>query len=301
MALVFGTAPWIGQIPVYVAQEKGFFEEEGLDFTLRNFSASGDYMAAFSAGSVDGLAPVSTEAIALAAAGQALKIVLIQSNSIGADGILAKDDVASIEDFLGKRIAVDTSGVSYFFLLQVLNEAGLSAEDVTIVNMDPGTAAAAFESNNVDVAVTYFPYLEQTAAEVSDGKIIYDSSRMPTAITDLYLFSEQYIEENPEAVQAFVNATLRGYQYAQENPEEANAIAAAAIEITPEEVEAALEGVEVASPEMNLEMVAQPDSETYIVKPLEDLADFLLAEEQIDNKPDISSLIDPQFIEAASF
>lgn len=302
MSLTLGTAPWMGQLPVYIAQEKGFYEEAGLDFTLRNFNASGDYMAAFASGNVDGLAPVSSEAITLAASGEDLKIVLIQSNSVGGDGILAKNDIASVADFSGKKIAVDTSGVSYFFLLQVLEEAGLSADEVSIVNMDPGAAAAAFESGNVDVAVTYFPYLQQAAAQATDGKIIYDSSKMPTAITDLYLFSAQYIEENPDAVQAFVNATLKGYQYAQENTKEAIAIAAAAIEITPEEVEEALKGVEVASPEMNLKMVAQPDSDVYIGGRLEDLANFLLAEEQIDAKPeDIAALIDPQFIEAASF
>ena len=302
MSMTMGTAPWIGQVPIYVAQEKGFYAEQGLDFTLRNFGTSGDYLAAFATGDLDGLSLVSAEALTLAAQGEDYKIVLIQDNSIGGDGILAKETIGSVADFKGKKIAADTSGVSYFFLLQVLKEAGLTEDDVSIVNMDPAAAAAAFLSNNVDAAVTYSPYLQQTADEVEDGKIIYDSSKMPTAIIDLYLFSTQYIEENAEAVQAFVNATLKGLQYLEENPEESFAIGASALELTPEEVEADLGGVALPNKETNLEMMTQADSELYVAQPLEDLADFLVAEEQVESKPDsIVGLIDPQFVQAASF
>lgn len=302
MSMTLGTAPWIGQLPLYIAQEKGFYEEQGLDFTLRNFGTSGDYLAAFVSGDLDSLSLVSSEALTLAAQGKDYKIVLIQDNSVGGDGILAKDDISSIADLKDKKIAADTSGVSYFFLLQVLEEAGLSEEDVSIVNMDPAAAAAAFLSNNVEAAVTYSPYLQQTADEVTDGEIIYDSSQMPTAIIDLYLFDTQYVEENPEAVQAFVNATLKGLQYIEENPEESYEIGARALELTPEEVATDLKGVALPDRDTNLAMMTQPDSELYVVSPLEDLADFLVAEEQVEAKPEnIANLIDPQFVQAASF
>lgn len=35
LAMSMGTAPWVGQMPLYIAQEKGFFTEEGLDFKDR--------------------------------------------------------------------------------------------------------------------------------------------------------------------------------------------------------------------------------------------------------------------------
>ena len=301
MSMTMGTAPWVGQVPLYIAMEKGFFAEQGLDFELRNFGTSGDYLSAFLSDNLDSVSLVSSEAVTLADSGKDFKIVLVQDNSVGGDGILAKDSVASIEDFAGKQIAVDTSGVSYFFLLQVLQEAGLSKDDVTIVNTDPAAAAAAFQSNSVEIAVTYAPYLQQAADAVADGRIIYDSSEMPTAIIDLYLFDAAYVEENPEAVQAFVNGIFMGLEFLETDEEEALEIGATALDVEPADVAADLEGVKLPDQETNIEMMTEPDSDLYVGEPLNELADFLLAEGQIESEvADLSTTLDPQFVEAAS-
>ncbi|MGD1895570.1 MAG: ABC transporter substrate-binding protein [Phormidesmis sp.] len=299
LAMSMGSAPWVGQVPLYIAQEKGFFEEEGLDFELSLFGASGDYISAFLGENIDSVAPVSSEAVLMKSQGKDFKIVLVQDNSVGGDGILARNGIESIEDFRGQQIAVDTTGVSYFFLLQVLKEAGLTKDDIEVVNADPAAAAAAFESGNVDIAVSYSPYLQQTDRAIEDGRIIYDSSQMPTAIIDLYLVDTAFIEENPAAVQAFVNAIFKGTQFMTDSPEEALEIGAAELEVTTEELASDLGGVKIPSVEDNLDMLARPDSDTYLVEPLSELAAFLLAEGQIETDPgDIASLIDPQFVEA---
>lgn len=302
MKMTMGTVPWIGQVPLYIAQEKGFYTELGLDLTLRNFGSSGEYMSAFASGNVDGLSPASTEAVTLQARGEDFKIVLIQDNSVGSDGILARNTITDIADFKGKKVAVDTAGVSYFFLLQVLQEAGLSKDDIIPIDMDPAAAATAFISNNVDIAVSYFPYLEQAEKEAENSRIIYDSSKMPTAIIDLYLFHTDYIAANPEAVQAFVNGTLKGLQFLQDSPDEGAKISATAIEIPPEEVTESLTGVTLPDKATNLEMLANAKSDLYVGKSLDELGSFLLAEGQIETKPeDASSIIDPQFVQAAAF
>jgi len=301
MSLSLGTIPWVGQVPLYVAQEKGFYEEAGLDFSLKIFSSNGEYMAAFLANQVDSISPVSSEAVVLKSQGKDFKITMVQDNSVGGDGILARDSITSIEDFKGKKIAVDTSGVSYFFLLQILKEVGLGKEDITAVNTDPTAAAAAFQSGSVDIAVTYAPYLQQTADAVTDGRIIYDSSKMPTAITDLYLFDTAYIESNLEAVQAFTNATLRGLQFLQDNRQEALEIGAAELDISTEDLDGDLKGVKLPDQATNMEMLGDPSSDLYLANSLQELSDFLLAEEQIESAPaDIAALLDPQFVEAAT-
>ncbi|MEL7510907.1 MAG: ABC transporter substrate-binding protein, partial [Cyanobacteria bacterium J06554_3] len=57
LTMSMGSAPWVGQLPLYIAQEKGFFAEEGLDFSLSLFGASGDYISAFSSDNIDSVAP----------------------------------------------------------------------------------------------------------------------------------------------------------------------------------------------------------------------------------------------------
>ena len=301
MSLSLGTAPWVGQVPMYIAQEKGFFAEEGLDFELRNFGDSGGYLSAFLANKLDSLSLVSSEAVTLLDQGKDYKIVLIQDNSVGGDGILAKDSITSIEDFKGKKVAVDTSGVSYFFLLQVLKEAGLTKDDITAINTEPSAAASAFQTGNVDIAVTYAPYLQEAADAVADGRIIYDSSKMPTAIIDMYIFDSAYVEKNPKAVQAFVNGIFKGMAFLKENPEEALKISAVALDVEPADVESDLKGVDLPDKETNLKMMTEADSDLYVVKPLKDLSDFLLSEDQIKSEPgDFAAVLDPQFVKASS-
>ena len=301
MSLTMGSIPWAGQVPMYIAQDKGYYEEEGLDFELRLFGAGNEYIAAFLSDQLDAVAPVTSEAVLMKSQGKDFKIVMVQDNSVGIDGILAKDDITSIEDFKGKKVAVETSAVGYFFLLQVLKEAGLSKEDVTAVNTEPSAAAAAFQSGNVDIAVTYAPFLQEAADATEDGRIIYDSSQMPTAISDLYVFDTAFVEENPDVVQAFVNATLRGVEYLKANPEEGIEIGAAVLEMEPADLESDLGGLELPDQAANLEMLAQPDSDMYLGQPLAELSAFLLSEGQIESDPgDLSTLIDPQFVEAAS-
>ena len=300
MAMSLGTAPWVGQAAMYVAQEKGFFAEQGLDFELRNFGDSGGYLAAFLADRVNSVSLVSSEAVLLKDQGKDYKIVLIQDNSVGGDGILARDSITNIEDFKGKKVAVDTSGVSYFFLLQVLKEAGLTKDDITAVNTDPAAAAAAFQTGNVDIAVSYAPYLQQAANAVEDGRVIYDSSRMPTAIIDMYIFDSTYVEENPEAVQAFVNGIFKGLQFLQTDRAEALEISAVALDVSAEDVAADLEGVKLPDRATNIEMLAQPDSDLYVAGPLTELAQFLKEEGQIESEAgDFAPLLDPQFVESS--
>jgi len=295
------TIPWIGLTPLYIAEDKGFFEEEGVALDLNTFSANGEALSAFVAGRLTAMSAVSSEVIIVKSQDKDFKVVMVEDNSVGADGILARDSVTDVADFKGKKVAVDQSGTSYFFLLQVLKEAGLTKEDITAINIDSAGAAAAYQSGNVDIAVTYAPFLQQADNEVSDGRIIYDSAKMPTAIIDMYLFDTAFVTENPEAVQGFVNAVFKGLDFLNNNREDGLAIAAARLEIDPEALESDLSGIKLPDISTNQAMITNPESDLYIMPSLTELADFLAEQGEIDTPPsDLSSIIDTQFVQAAT-
>ena len=299
-SISIGSTPWVGLSPLYIAQEKGFFAEEGVEVDLNIFSSNGDSLAAFTSGQLTALGAVSSEVVLIASQGKDFKVVMVEDNSVGADGILARDSVSSVADFKGKDVAVDTSGVSYFFLLQVLEEAGLSKDDIKSVNIDPAGAATAYQSGNVDIAVTYAPFLQQANEEVPEGRIIYDSAKMPTAIIDMFLFDSDLIASNPEAVQGFVNGIFKGLKFLTENEEEGLAIAAKAQEIEPDALASDLAGVKLPDPATNQQMLSQSDSDLYIMPSLQALAEFLVDQGELDAVPEsLAEIIDPQFVEAA--
>lgn len=295
-----GSTLWIGYTPLYIALEKGFLNEEGLNLDYKIFSGSAEADAAFAAGRLDGQNSVTSEVVALASRGQDYRIIMVADTSLGGDGILARNSVQDIADFRGKKVAVEQGGVSHYFLLQVLEEAGLKADDIQAINMTPDAAAAAYQASQTDIAVTYAPFLQKANQAQPDGRVIYDTSKMPTAIVDVYLFSPEFVEQSPQAAQAFVDGILKGIDFLDTNREEALAIAGKKLALSPEEVEAELKGVDLTSLENNIAMLGEPNSDLYLVPHMESLGEFLVSQGQIPQVPtDLPQRLDPQFVQSA--
>lgn len=293
-----GITTWIGNTPLYIAQEKGFFRELGLNLDIKVFQTVAQAFPAFTAGQLDAVAPVTSEVVSLADKGVDCRIVLVEDTSLGADVILARNSIQSVADFKGKKIAVELGGVGHFFILQALATAGLTEKDVELVNTPPDAAAAAYQAGNIDIAYSYSPYSDKANAEQPDGRTIFTSKEVPTAIADFYVFRTDYIEANPQAVAAFVEGTLKGLAFLQTNRPEGLAIMAKQLGITPEDLDQQLQGIQLPDLETNLEMLNNPNSDLYMLKPMNDMAAFLKEQGQIQTSPDLSQMLDPQFVQA---
>jgi len=137
--LALGITTWIGNTPIYIAQEKGFFKDQGLDLKLQVFETVAAGFPAYLSGRLQGLAPVTSEAVALASQGADFRVVVVEDTSTGADVILARNSIGSIKDFKGKKIGVELGGIGHFFLLQILTQAGLTESAIRSVEMSKYT------------------------------------------------------------------------------------------------------------------------------------------------------------------
>ncbi|PSB30453.1 ABC transporter substrate-binding protein [Stenomitos frigidus] len=298
VAASIGITTWIGNTPLYIAQEKGFFKDLGLDLKIKVFDTVAQAFPAFTSGQLDGLAPVTSEAVTLASKGVDFKIVTVEDTSVGADVILARNSIKSIKDFKGKKVAVELGGIGHFFLLQILAEAGLTGKDVTLVNTPPDAAAAAFQAGKVEIAYSYSPFSDKAIAAQKDGRVIYSSKQMPTAIADLYLFSSKFIQANPKTVAAFVEGNLKGVEFLATNRKEGLEIGAAKLKIKPEELDQQLKGIRIPDKATNIAMLGDASSDQYLLKPMTKLAAFLKDQGQIQTVPDLSKVLEPQYVTA---
>lgn len=292
---------WIGYVPLFVAIEKGFFNEGGLDLDYKIFSGGSEAEALFGAKRLQGIPNVTSQAIALLSKGQDYRIIQVANTSLGGDGILARNSITDITDFKGKEVAVELNVASHFFFLQVLKEAGLSETDVKINNLTPDAAAAAYQAGRVDIAVTYSPFLKQANDAQPDGRIIYDTSQMPTAIVDVYMFTPEFLASNPNAAQAFVKGIFKGREFLETNKDEAMEIGAKWLELTPENVETELQGVDLTSPENNVKMLADESSDIYLLHHMLELSQFLATQGQIPEsytEETLKQVLDPTFVQA---
>ncbi len=221
-------AVWVGYGPLFLAQQKGYFEAENVEVQLIRMEDPKESFPAMSAGRLDGIVSTIDTMIPHLKTGKEFQYVLALDDSAGGDGIVARKEIKSIRDLKGRRVAVQEGSVSQFFLNVLLRDAGLSEKDVQVVNMKPGDAGAAFVAGRVDAAVTWEPWLS-TGKTASHGHMLVDSSQTPGLITDVLVFRRDVIERRPREIQSVVNAWNKAVAYWERNRAESNAVMARAV------------------------------------------------------------------------
>jgi NitT/TauT family transport system substrate-binding protein len=288
-----GIQPWIGYGQWYVAEEQGIFDDLDLEVETVLLNTDADKTSAFASGRINAVNLATHTAMMLREQGVPLKIVAIEDYSTTADAMLAGPDVASVDDLAGKSVAYEQGSTSDLLLQAALEEAGLTIDDITPVPMAASDAGAALISGQVDVAITYEPYITTAMQDDAGLTNIYDGSDAPGLISDVLAVSEELIEDSPETVQALVDAWGKAVDSYNEDPEGAREIIANAVGEDTEALATAFDGVEY----FDLARNAEAFTGEYVDSVLP-LAESAATTAGLLTKPvDIDALYDSQFVE----
>jgi NitT/TauT family transport system substrate-binding protein len=219
---------WVGHGPLFLAQQKGYFEAEKVEVQLIKMEDPRESFLAMGAGRLDGIVSTIDTMIPHLKTGKEFQYVLALDDSAGGDGIVARKEIKSIRDLRGRRVAVHEGSVSQFFLNVLLRDAGLSEKDIQVVNMTHGDAGAAFVAGRVDAAVTWEPWLSKGKA-APHGHMLVDSAQTPGLITDVLVFRRDVVEKRPREIQGVVDAWNKAVTQWERNPGESNEIMARAV------------------------------------------------------------------------
>jgi sulfonate transport system substrate-binding protein len=128
-----------------------------------DFTSGPPMLQAMAAGSVDVGGVGNAPPVFAAAGGDQIAIVgALQANPHGAALLVPKGSpVHSVAQLRGKRIAVAQGSSADYHLLTVLNKAGLSVHDVTLVYLQPAAGLAALTSGHVDAWDIWSPFIEE--------------------------------------------------------------------------------------------------------------------------------------------
>lgn len=226
--LTIGHSTWVGYGPFYIAQEKGFFEEEGIEVELVKMEDIALQMGALAADQIQVAGATPDVAARYYKSEIPLKMIFALDNSKGADGVVADDDIKTIADLKGKQVALDQGSVSQFYLNVLLRQAGLTQEDIDAVNMTATDAAFAFTAGRLDAAVTWQPHLSQ-AAQREGAHLLTTSADNPGVIVDTPTVRADVFEARKSEFEALYRAWNRAVDFWKENPDEAHAIMAAGV------------------------------------------------------------------------
>lgn len=294
--ITLGMSTWIGYAPLWVAEKKGFFKKEGVDVKITKIEDAGNLKTAFAANKVQGIAETADTFVMTAAAGIKLKQVLTLDTSDGGDGIVANKSIQSLQDLKGKTVALDTTGgASIFWFNYLLSRNGMTLKDMNVQNMEAGDAGSAFIGKKVDAAVTWQPWLSRVQ-NTDFGHVLVSSDSTPGIIVDLLGFSEDFTRQHPKAVQAVVNGWFDALDYCKTNPDDANKIMADAMGQSVSDYVALQPNVKLYDKPMNQQYFGTSSQKGDVYSVEQMASDLWYQMKLIQNKPNINSLLDGQFI-----
>lgn len=291
-----GVQPWIGYAPWYIAAQEGYFTDAGVDVTLTNFDADADVNAALASGKLDAASIASHTAMQFQEAGVDVTVVLLLDASEGADAILAGGDISSITDLTGQKVAYEEGTTSDLLLNYALDANGMTIDDIERVPMDASSAGTALISGQVPVAVTYEPYITEALASDADLHKIYTAAEKEGLISDVLVVSNEFLEQNPDAIVALLTAWEDSIGYYQSDPDDAKAIIAEAVGSNVDDLITAFDGVKFFDLAGN---VAQLGGE-YVSSTLPAIQSAAITAQLLDGSGDLSTLVDASFVNEAA-
>lgn len=216
------------------ARDKGYFEAMGLQVELVEFQGGPAEIAAMASGDID-ISQIGHGAHALCAEGEAV-IFQIDCTSL-ADAVIANKakGINGIEDLKGKTIAA-TSGTSAEIILNLaLRSAGLSQDDIEIVEMDANGIVSAMISGNVDACASWSPGTGTIMEALGDqGLMLATNQDFVDQVTfpSSFITTEKYASQNRDILVRFARALQNAADYRQANIEEAAKLVARQCEVS---------------------------------------------------------------------
>ncbi|WP_118133598.1 ABC transporter substrate-binding protein [Oceanicella sp. SM1341] len=214
--------------PIIIAQEKGYFAEEGLEVEAIAPADPSDPPKMVAAGRADIAVSYQPQLHLQVHEGLPLvRVGTLVATPLNCLLVKADGPIASIADLKGRRVGFSVSGVESALLTAMLGSGGLTADDVEMVNVN-WSLSPSLMSGQVDAVIGAFRNFElnQMALENVPGRCFYPEEAGVPAYDELIYVA------NPERMDAglisrFLAATEKAVQFIVNHPDEAFRIFAA--------------------------------------------------------------------------
>jgi NitT/TauT family transport system substrate-binding protein len=219
--LPVGYVPDIQFAPLYVAIDKGFFRDAGLDVSI-DYSTENDNTVLVGTGELN-FAVVSGEQVLLARAQQLPIVYVMAWYQQYPVGIVAKTsaNIKTVADLRGKKIGIPgLYGASYIGAIALLDSAGLSQKDVTLDSIGYNQVATLI-ADKEDAVVIYTANEPLQLQKQGVDYTLFKTSDAVQLVANGLITNEKTIKENPEVIRKMTSVILKGMQYTIDHPDEA--------------------------------------------------------------------------------
>lgn len=214
-------------LPLTIAEQLGYFKAEGLEVEISDFAGGSRALQAVVGGSADVVSGAYEHTINLQSKGQKFQAFVLQGRAPAISmGISPKTmpNYKTLADLKGKKIGISAPGSSTNMVANlILSRVGLKAADVSFIGV--GTAAGAltaFRAGQIDAMCNVDPVMTMLEQK-NEVRIIADTRTLKGTV-DVFggampagcLYAPvEFIEKNPNTVQALTNAMVRSLKWLQ--------------------------------------------------------------------------------------
>lgn len=273
---------------VFIAEERGFFAEEGLSVEYANFQTGKLALDALLGGGAE-IATTADVPIALAGlAGQEFNVVATIGWSKTDVQVVARKDsgIISAKDLRGKKIATTQGGGPLFFTHKFLEANNIALSEVNITYMLPSDMVIALANGELDAIVIFGPYNLNARELLGKNAVVFSPDDIYGETWNI-VAGKEYAKKNPEGIRRFLRALLKAENFLKSNKQEAIEIIAKQSNLEKSIVESDLDL-------WNIELVLNKVLTDYL-----DLEAEWAIEKGISKStilPDYGKLIDPSFL-----
>ena len=208
--------------PLFIAMDKGFFAEEGIEIEPQWFDAAHPIAVSTASSKVDvGATGITASLYNMAANGQKLGIVADkgrEQKGYSSSALLVTTDnynagVKSLKDLKGKRIGITQKGSTFHYMLgRMLETQGMSLNDVEIVPLSKLSAVmAALESKQIDGCILNEPNITKVQ-KAGYGKLVVQVGDVIPYQTSAIFYSPDFMK-NKDAAVRFMRAYNKACNY----------------------------------------------------------------------------------------
>lgn len=292
-----------------IVKNQGWLEEE-LDIPVEwsQFSSGAEVNRAVASGAVDiGLAGSSPVTSGIAQ-GLNYRVAWIYDVLGENEALVVREDtgITSVEDLAGTTIGTPFGSTTHYSLLSALGNAGVDPAELTILDMQPQDALAAWTRGDIDGAYVWVPVLAEMR---DDGGMVLitsgDLAEQGTLTADLGIVSDDFAENHPDIVRTWLEQEDRAVQLYRDDPEAAAAAIAEEFELEPEEVRSQMDELVWldAEEQASADFLGTPEEKGGLVEALFLAGEFLAEQQLIDGAPtqeELAEVIDPSFLPEGS-
>lgn len=235
--ITFGSSTTHKITAIFVAENKGYFKEEGIDLEIKKFgSGKASFLAMLKGEGVD-ISAVADTPIVLESFNREDFYIIAGMYTSYDDKVIARKDkgINSIADLQGKKVGL-TKGTNAQFLLDLLLiYNGISSSKVEVVDIKPMDLVTALENGDVDAISAWEP-IPFEAEQVLQDKTIKFLNDGFYRKTFYFALKKDFVKNHPEALKRFLRAIYKANTFLKENEDESQTIVAEALNIDKEAV-----------------------------------------------------------------